>query len=625
MDIIQTNNSHCGSGKTFDATTSACLGITQNRKTCIAVPSRKLAHQVMRDAQRRFPELKRHIVCFVSSPRKGQTAIRRIIEYLQACDDQGCLLIVTHAALQMLPHWQSKEQWQLIVDEEITSECHIPVRLKRPETRAALCDLFLVRPYDDLYSVLEARDHGKIMDIRDHLYDDQIDEMFAPLTMRLLPSSCWNLFVQTKPWEEFVSGKTNRFDVHGLLHPQLLDGFAGVKVMAANIEDTLMAKYWKRVGRNMLRLSPKPVAPIGDRITIKYLPVAKWSKRLRDTVVDEESGTTVGEMYAELCAEEAHKHDPNTGNHLYITNLDNTDIEFGGIALPAIPHGTNDYKHATVCAIFSALNRQPAHERFLRHMLDISEREIRRATIAQVAYQAACRGIIRCPDSSAKFLLLAPDQAIAEDCANIPHFRGCRMEPLITPHEMPKVQPELPGRPNLYDTEEERKKAEQQQAKLRKRRQRWREKMSREITNSINDYRDALPPHTPIPDAANLGGFWIAHWDSRAASWRPDEIWDLTFDRHLAGQRHYTTQEFFDYLHTCASTKTYASKKDNWLICPAAFNLSLDTEHGHSYSNIIAVQGIMLDLDHTDASARRDCRCSGAISVLHLLVLVERA
>jgi hypothetical protein len=154
-------------------------------------------------------------------------------------------------------------------DEEINSECHIPVRLKRPETRAALCDLFLVLPWDDHYSVLEAVGHDAIIDIRDHLYDDQIDEMFAPLTMRLLPSSCWNLFVKTAQWQQFVTGNSNRFDVHGLLHPQLLDGFASVKVMAANIEDTLIAAYWRKVGRNMLRVTPKPVTPIGDRLTIK--------------------------------------------------------------------------------------------------------------------------------------------------------------------------------------------------------------------------------------------------------------------------------------------------------------------------------------------------------------------
>ena len=43
MDIIHTNSSFCGSGKTFDATSAACHGITQSKKTCIAVPSRRLA------------------------------------------------------------------------------------------------------------------------------------------------------------------------------------------------------------------------------------------------------------------------------------------------------------------------------------------------------------------------------------------------------------------------------------------------------------------------------------------------------------------------------------------------------------------------------------------------------
>src|SRR5215475_260556 len=232
MDIIYTNSSFCGSGKTFDATTAACHGIAQGKKTCIAVPSRRLAKQVLRDACQRFLELKPRIACFVSNPRKGETAIGRITKYLlNERDGQGDLLIITHAALQMVVHWRNKAQWHLIVDEESNSECHIPVRLKRPETRAALCGLFQVHPWDDQYSVLEAVNHGEVIDIRDHLYDDQIDEMFAPLTMRLLPSSCWNLFVKTTQWQEFVAGQSNRSDVRGLLHPQLLDGFASVTVM----------------------------------------------------------------------------------------------------------------------------------------------------------------------------------------------------------------------------------------------------------------------------------------------------------------------------------------------------------------------------------------------------------
>jgi hypothetical protein len=353
MDVIQTNSSYCGSGKTYDATTAACKGIPEGIMTCIAVPSRRLARQVQHDAERRFPELKPRIACFVSNPQRGQPTIRRITKYLQDCQDgEGALLVVTHAALQMIAHWRNRAQWHLVVDEEITSECHIPVRLKRRETRAALCELFAVRPLDATYSVLEALDHGKITDIRDALYEDQIDELFAPLTMRLLPPSCWDLFVKTAQWQQFVDGKTNRFDVHGLLHPKLLDGFASVRVMAANLEDTLMAAYWRKLRRNMLRVTPKPVTPIGDRLTIKYLPVRRWSKRLRDVVICEKGGTTVGDMYARLCADEARQHDPNPGNHLYITNLDNTDVAFEGLALPSAPHGMNDYQNATVCAIF---------------------------------------------------------------------------------------------------------------------------------------------------------------------------------------------------------------------------------------------------------------------------------
>ena len=133
MNVIQSNNSHCGSGKTYDATTAACNGISENRKTCIAVPSRKLAKQVQRHAHRDFPELKSRITCFISNPKRGETAISRITSYLMEHDGQGSLLIVTHAAIQMISHWRNKVQWHLIADEEITSDCHIPIKLRRPE------------------------------------------------------------------------------------------------------------------------------------------------------------------------------------------------------------------------------------------------------------------------------------------------------------------------------------------------------------------------------------------------------------------------------------------------------------------------------------------------------------
>ena len=83
MDVIQTNSSYCGSGKTHDATIAACNGISKGRMTCVAVPSRRLARQVQHDAERQFPELKPRSACFVSNPQRGQPTIRRITKYLQ--------------------------------------------------------------------------------------------------------------------------------------------------------------------------------------------------------------------------------------------------------------------------------------------------------------------------------------------------------------------------------------------------------------------------------------------------------------------------------------------------------------------------------------------------------------
>ena len=91
--------------------------------------------------------------------------------------------------------------------------------------------------------------------------------------------------------------------------------------------------------------------------------------------------------------------------------------------------------------------------------------------------QAASRGIIRKKRSTRKCLLLVQDQSMAEDCADIPHFQSCQMRPLITRHELPKVQPKSPGRPSNYATDE----APDERARDRKRLQRFRFKCHAKI------------------------------------------------------------------------------------------------------------------------------------------------
>ncbi len=72
--------------------------------------------------------------------------------------------------------------------------------------------------------------------------------------------------------------------------------------------------------------------------------------------------------------------------------------------------------------------------------------------------------------------------------------------------------------------------------------------------------------------------------------------------RHFNGNWRFTTQEFFDYLEECATSHVFTSKKDNQLIMPSVFDLSRDPDHGHSYSNLVTSQGLILDFDHTDAT-----------------------
>ena len=145
----------------------------------------------MRDARTRFPDTKSKVRCIVSQRDADEKVARRITNYLNTRDESGELLYLTHAGFLRTEYFHPAKDWHLFVDEAMDVTYHRQFRLKK-EHRNLLTGSFRLLPYSEKYSVLEATDHGQLMEVLHDLGEDEIDEHFVDLTSRLVAPH-WNL------------------------------------------------------------------------------------------------------------------------------------------------------------------------------------------------------------------------------------------------------------------------------------------------------------------------------------------------------------------------------------------------------------------------------------------------
>ena len=509
--------------RTRAATTFACERIPRNVKSVFIQPTIALCKQSYMDARTRFPALKGSIRTIISRRGLEDKIAHRITRYLNDRDEAGDLLYVTHAGFLRTPHWHRADTWNLVVDEAMEVAYHREFRLRK--YRDLLLDLFHVRPSrHERYGALAARNHVQLDEALVQMKDDEIYMHFADFIWRLRHDH-WNLYVDREAIQKFESGETHTLEVHGLLAPSIFEPFASVTILGANLNDSIMCKYFAKEGytfsdhtaiNKALRYQSHNN---GSRLLIKYLTDGKWSKSLRNRKIHSDDDPDVANdicgAYMDLCQQEAAKHSKLPP--LWIGNNDIRGDEFEGERLKNVPHGMNGYKKHDVCCIFSALNPPQAHRKFLQDLCGMTEREVRRALLSQTAYQSCGRGILRDPDSTGVFLLIVPDRDTAEDIAG--YYPGCRIEKLDSDIEEPKI-----GRPSKYASDVERDAAKKEQNRLSQRRVRRKslytgdssdmghspDQIRHTLVHVLNEWAEATPTTTGI------GAFARSNWISKS-------------------------------------------------------------------------------------------------------------
>jgi len=303
------------------------------------------------------------------------------------------------------------------------------------------------------YDLLTATDVDQLEAIAKNESDDVVWENFKdPANILLSPR--WESYVDRKAYEELIigSGSRNKLTVFSLLRPEIFEGFRSVTLAGACFEDTLLYRYWSKMGVKFKEAANIDLRYVkhtnGDELTILYAVPQDWSKwlakqkegkvlRLMEVAAIKEFGEAEF-LYAQ-----------NKGHDLFkgISNA---------IQLPYAPHGLNNFQHIPDVAFLPARNLTPSHCKFLERMMGLTEDDIRTAVHRQAAYQTVMRGSLRDPENHEAKRIFVPDLGTAERLQSL--FPGATLRKMETGFEKLGL-PVRRGRRRIYSSDVERKRA----------------------------------------------------------------------------------------------------------------------------------------------------------------------
>ena len=446
-----------GAGKTRGAYWFAAAYPTEN--FCFVMKSIELIDRTIdaikqdKELNKRFPGVAKRIRYFHSGVG-CQSVTSQITEYLKTMPE-GMIVFITHAAWQMLPDFHRKDRWHLVVDEVMQATYNETFTLAYEEHRPLLVDRLTVTVQNEKYSRVEAKDHGEMRDLAHNPEHDQIATIFKPLFAKLTTSSDWAIVVETEQWLEFIAGEIKQVEFHGQFHPCAFDGYIDVTFMAANFKETLTYQHFVNMGcqfvphKRIINELRYTTHTNGARVQVKCFTNRPWSKKLHkmSLIIDGEQMTAL-ECYCRAIKQEFAGED-----YLWLANNGTDDKALDGVRLPNVPHGCNQFQDYHRCAILSALNPTPAHGEYLKAMVKVTARQIRRALLSETSYQAMGRGSIRKPDATEDYVIIVPDRMTADDIAKL--YPGATISLLMGYDPIPPLKEKI-GRPRIYESDADR-------------------------------------------------------------------------------------------------------------------------------------------------------------------------
>jgi hypothetical protein len=391
------------------------LPITKNSANQLYVaPSIDLLNQTLK--QLTDLGVDAHVITCETNPRHVKS---EIVRFLKATSDiDGAVLLITWNAYVDLPYFHRRENWTIFLDEVPQVDRFYPLML--PHSYGFLAEHLQPFPTNNnALCLVKPKNSHKLKQVLDDVHDD-VRALFRPLLKDVL-SVNKDVYIDMQTWDRIVErqniskqDKQNTLHFVSMLRP---DFFAGVILLGANIEDSLLFSWFRKKDvdfeaekeiANNLRNLP---SDLGQRVRIAYfISHPNLSKHVGKKEALN-GGTVVDNMDA--LALEAFGEEP----FLYVLNNDRKSELLNDASnakkISIISHGLNNLQGYQNIYFAAALNRHPKHFSMLKG-LGLSAELVHRATAHEAAYQVVMRSSLRNPESKEKVHVIVPDQASAE-------------------------------------------------------------------------------------------------------------------------------------------------------------------------------------------------------------------
>jgi hypothetical protein len=370
-------------------------------------------------------------------------------------------VLATHQVLPHIKNFPNRGKWHVLIDEDLQVVRYDKHEI--PHTHDLITKYLAVRSVNSIYGRVDVIDRAALEEIAKNEDDDEILETLAG-TCGILLNPYWDCYVNIEQYESLRRGEGGILAFHSILKPDVLDGFASVFMTSANFEDSQVFKVWGQLGVEFepdLEFGKKlryTQHPNGDLVTIYYVTDPQWSRKRKETILDD--GTTILQRMIKAAKELF-----TSGRFLWHANKAVIESPFERPAqrLPNKPHGLNEFADYDDIVFLSSLNPTTDHFRFLKS-LGIEGDEVRAFTYFSAAYQAILRTSIRVTESLSLKRILVPDLSLAEYLHEV--FPGSKLQKLdIGLVEQP---PKKPGRPRKHATNRARVAAQRHNVKERK-------------------------------------------------------------------------------------------------------------------------------------------------------------
>lgn len=371
----------------------------------------------------------------------GQNVAHQLAEYLVEPEDRPHVVMATHQVLPRIPFLADARAWDLVIDEvpQVDREqAHIV-----PTTHPFITNHLQVEQHDGVYGRIKLTEPEAIKAIARNSDEDELLEQFRE-TATILTSKHWPSYVHLEQFAKLMMGTGKALNIHSILSPSIVNGFASVFIAGANFEDTGLFALWSKMGiqfkedTNFAKGLRYRTHANGKLATIHFAMERNWSRNLLEQSTDGKPNLERLRDAAKLVFEDR--------EFLWQANKSVPDNFFKGAGqrLPNNPLGLNEFDNIHDVVFLSALNPSPTHGKFLLSR-GMTPSEIERQGYCGVAYQAIMRTSLRDFVEMTPKNIIVPDERLARYLADmLPGSQVQKLDTGISDHV------NRGGRPRVY-------------------------------------------------------------------------------------------------------------------------------------------------------------------------------